>query len=117
MFSGCVSGLNERFQRSKHGSRKNLQRNSKIRVECKEGICNSREKLGEPECFCRKRCKGTMRDDAVRVIAEDVFARWGENGGAMEAGGEVGSEKRPDWKRAKETGAVGESAGMSGAGE
>lgn len=58
-----------------------------------------------------------MRDDAVRVIAKDVFACWGENGGAMEAGGEVGSEKRPDWKRAKETGAVGESAGVSGAGE
>ena len=38
-----------------------------------------------------------MRDDAVRVIAKDVFTCWGENGGAMEAGGEVGSKKGPDW--------------------
>ena len=105
-----VSGFNIRFQRSKHGLRKHLQRNSKIRVEGKEGICNSWEKLGEPEGFCCKCRKGTMRDDAVRVIAKDVFACWGENGGAMEAGGEVGSEKRPNWKRAKETGAVGEIA-------
>ena len=51
------------------------------------------------------------------VIAKDVFARWGENGGAMEAGREVGSEKRPDWKRAQKIGAVGESAGLSSAGE
>ena len=58
-----------------------------------------------------------MRDDAVRVIAKDVFTRWSETGGAMEAGREVGSEKRPDWKRAKKIGAVGESAGLSSAGE
>ena len=47
-----------------------------------------------------------MRDDAVRVIAKDVFACWGKDGGAMEAGGEVGSEKGPDRKRATKTGAV-----------
>ena len=41
------------------------------------------------------------------MIAKNVFASWGENGGAMEAGREVGSEERPDWERAKEIGAVG----------
>ena len=58
-----------------------------------------------------------MRDDAVRVIAKDVFARGRKDGGTMEAGREVGSEKRPDWKRAKKIGAVGESARLSSAGE
>ena len=58
-----------------------------------------------------------MGDDAVRVIAKDVFACWGEDGGAMEAGREVGSEKRPDWKRAKEIGAVGESTRVPSAGK
>lgn len=53
----------------------------------------------------------------MRVVAKDVFARRGENGGAMEAGREVGSEQRPDWKRAQETRAVGEGAGMPGAGK
>lgn len=58
-----------------------------------------------------------MRDDAVRVIAEDVFACGGENGGAMEAGREVGREKRPDWKRAQEIGAMGEIARVSSTGK
>lgn len=58
-----------------------------------------------------------MRDDAVRVITKDVFTCWGENGGAMEAGREVGSEKGPYWKRAEEIGAVGERARMSSAGQ
>ena len=53
----------------------------------------------------------------MRVIAKDVFACWRENGGAMEAGGKVGSEKRPDAKRAEKGGAVGEAARVSGAGE
>ena len=53
----------------------------------------------------------------MRVIAKDVFARRRKDGGTMEAGREVGSEKRPDWKRAKEIGAVGESARLSSAGE
>lgn len=35
----------------------------------------------------------------------------------MEAGREVGSEKRPDWKRAEEVGAVGESARVPSAGK
>ena len=51
------------------------------------------------------------------VIAEDIFACWRENGGAMEAGGEVGSEKRPNSKRAEKGGAVGEVARVSSAGE
>ena len=94
-----------------------LQRNSEIRVEGEEGIRNSWEKLGESECFCRKCRKGPMRDDAVRMIAKYVFACWRESGGAMEASREVRSEKRPDWKRAKEIGAVGQSSRVSGAGE
>ena len=53
----------------------------------------------------------------MRVIAKDVFAGRRENGGAMKAGGEVGSEKRPDSKRAEKGGAVGEAARVSGAGE
>ena len=70
--------------------------------------------MGETQGFRRKRRKGTMRDDAVRVIAKDVFACWRENGGAMEASGEVGSEERPDSKRAEKRGAVGEVARVSG---
>ena len=58
-----------------------------------------------------------MRDNAVWVIAKDVFTCWSKDGGAMEAGREVGSEKRPDWKRAKKIGAVRESARVSSAGK
>ncbi len=99
------------------GIRKYVQRNSKIRVESKERVCDAWEKLGESEGFCREGRKGAMRDDAMRMIAKNVFACWGENGGPMEASGEVGSEERPDWKRAKEIGAVGEGARLSSAGK
>ena len=80
------------------GIGRNVQRNSKIRVESKEGVCDAWEKLGESEGFCREGCKGAMRDDAMRMIAKNVFACWGENGGPMEARGEVGSEERPNRK-------------------
>ena len=53
----------------------------------------------------------------MRVIAKDVFACWRVNGRAVETGGEVGSDMRPDSKRAEEWGAVGESAGVSSVGE
>ncbi len=104
-------------QKRRYGLREYVQRNPKVRVEGEEGICDSWEKLGEPEGFCRKGRKGAMRDDAVRMVAEDIFACRGKNGGAMEASREVGSEKRPDWKRAKEIGAVGESARVSSTGK
>lgn len=58
-----------------------------------------------------------MRDNAVWVIAKNVFSCRGKNGGAMKASREVGSEKRPDRKRATEIGAVGQSSRVSGAGE
>ena len=94
-----------------------VQRDSEVGVESEEGIRDSGEQLGESEGFCRECRKGPVGDDAVRVVAKDVFARRGENGGAMEAGREVGSEQRPDWQRAQEARAVGEGAGMPGAGK
>ena len=112
MYQGSTSSSEEEKRPPKY-----VQGNPKIRVEGKQGIRNSWEKLGESECFCRKCRKGPMRDNAVRVIAKDVFASWSKDGGAMEAGREVGSEKRPDWKRAKKIGAVRESARVSSAGK
>ena len=93
-------------QRWKSKVQEYLQRDSEIRVECEEGVYNSWEKLGESECFCCKCRKGSMRDNAVWVITKNVFPCRGKNGGAMKASREVGSEKRPDRKRATEIGAV-----------
>ena len=101
----------------KRGLRQYVQRNSKIRVESEEGIGNSWEQLGESESFCRKGRKGPMGDDAVRMVAKYVFACRGEKSRAMEAGREVGSEKRPDWERAKKVRAVGKSTRVSSTGK
>lgn len=62
------------FQGGKCGLGEYVQRNSKVGVEGEKSICNSREELREPEGFCRKCCKGPMRDDAMRMIAKNVFA-------------------------------------------
>ena len=98
-------------------SGKYVQRNSKIGVESKKGVRNSGEKVRKSEGLCCECRKGAMRDDAVWVIAEDVLACWGKRSRAMEAGREIGSEKRPDSKRAKEVGAIGEIARVSSAGK
>ena len=53
----------------------------------------------------------------MRMIAEDVFTGRREDLCAMETSGEVGSEKRPDRKRAEEFGAASESARVTGGGK
>lgn len=51
-----------------------------------------------------------MSDDPVGVVAEDVFSVWRQCGGAMEGGGEVVCEERPDAGGAEDCGAEGKSA-------
>lgn len=51
-----------------------------------------------------------MGDNAVGVVAKDVFSIWGERGGAVERGGEVGGEEGPDDGGAEGFGAERESA-------
>ena len=58
-----------------------------------------------------------MRDDAVRVVAEDVFAGWGEFLGAVQARGEVGGEEGPDAEGAEVGRPSGQGAGAAGCGE
>lgn len=73
--------------------------------------------MGEAESFGREGGEGAVADDAVGVVAEDVFAGWGERCGAVEAGGEVRGEEGPDRETADEVGAVGKLARGAGAGE
>ena len=42
----------------------------------------------------------------MRVVAEDVFPRGWERGGAVEAAGKVGREQGPDREGAEEVGTV-----------
>lgn len=58
-----------------------------------------------------------MGDDPVRVVAEDVFPGWGQRGGAVQAGGEVGRKEGPDFGGAEELGPVRKRAGYRGVGE
>ena len=58
-----------------------------------------------------------MRDDAVRVVAEDVFAGWRQFLGAVQAGGEVGGEEGPDAEGAEVGRPSGQGAGAAGCGE
>lgn len=94
-----------------------VEGDAEVGVEGEEGVGDAGEELGEAEGFGREGGEGAVADDAVRVVAEDVFARGRERCGAVEAGGEVGGEEGPDGETADEVGAVGEVARRAGAGE
>lgn len=94
-----------------------VQRDAEVGVQGQQGVGYAGEELGEAHGFGGEGGEGAVRDDAVRVVAEDVLAGWGERGGAVEAGGEVGGEERPEGEGAEEGGAVGQLAGVRGGGE
>ena len=88
-----------------------------IGLERQEGVFDSGEQLGEAEGFGRERGEGAVRDDAVRVVAEDVLAVGGQGSGPVQAGGEVGGEEVPDSRPAQARGAIGDVAAVGGFGE
>jgi hypothetical protein len=52
-----------------------------------------------------------VRDDRVRVVAEDVFSIRGQGSGAVESCGEVGGEEGPDAEGAEGTTVTGRRKG------
>jgi hypothetical protein len=52
-----------------------------------------------------------VRDDHMRVVAEDVFSIWGQGSGAVESCGEVGGEEGPDAEGAEGTTVTGRRKG------
>ena len=94
-----------------------VEGDAEVGVEREEGVCDAGEELGETEGFGGEGGEGPVADDAVRVVAEDVFAGRGQGRGAVEAGGEVRGEEGPDGEAADEVGAVGEGTRCAGVGE
>jgi hypothetical protein len=52
-----------------------------------------------------------VRDDHVRVVAEDLFPIWRQGSGAVESCGEVGGEEGPDAEGAEDTTVTGRRKG------
>ena len=72
-----------------------VERDAKICVEREEGVSNAGEEFGEAEGFCGEGDKGPVRDDTMRVVAEDVFTSWGQFSRPVEPSREVGSKQGP----------------------
>ena len=94
-----------------------VEGDAEVGVEGEEGVGDAGEEVGEAEGVGGEGGEGPVADDAVRVVAEDVFAGGGEGGGAVEPRGEVRGEERPDGEAAEDFGAVGQVAGGAGVGE
>ena len=94
-----------------------VEGDAEVGVEGEEGVGDAGEELGEAERLGHEGGEGAVRDDAVGVVAEDVFAGRGQDLRAVQAGGEVGGEEGPDGEGAEEGGAAGESARVTGGGE
>ena len=94
-----------------------VERDAEVGVQRQQGVGDAWEELGEAEGLGDEGGERPVRDNAVRVVAEDVFAGRGEDLRAVQAGGEVGREEGPDGERAEEGGAPGEGAGVAGGGE
>lgn len=54
-----------------------VQGYAEVGVEGEEGVCDAREQLAKSQGFGGEGGEGAVRDDAVWVVAEDVFAGWG----------------------------------------
>ena len=52
-----------------------VEGDAEVGVKSEQGVGDSREELREADGFGGEGGKGSMGDDAVRVIAEDVFPR------------------------------------------
>ena len=94
-----------------------VERDAEVGVEGQQGVGDAREELGEAEGLGGEGGEGAVRDDAVRVVAEDVFAGWRQFLGAVQAGGEVGGEEGPDAQGAEVGRPSGQGAGAAGCGE
>lgn len=60
-----------------------IEGDAEVGVEGEEGVGDAREELGEAEGFGAEGGEGAVRDYAVGVVAEDVFAGGGKRGGAV----------------------------------
>ena len=94
-----------------------VEGDAEVGVEREQGVGYAWEELGEAEGLGGEGGEGAVRDDAVGVVAEDVFAGRGELFGAVQARGEVGGEEGEYGQAADGFGTMGEVAGGGGVGE
>lgn len=94
-----------------------VQRDAEVAVKGEKRVCDAWEEFRESERFGTKGCKGAVTDDAVGVVAENVFPGRRQFLGAVETGGKVGCEERPDWETTEPVGSVAQVAGCAGFGE
>ena len=83
--------------RQAHGERVvAVQRDAEVGVEGEQRVRDAGVQVGEADGLGAEGGEGAVADDPVRVVPEDVFARGGQRGGAVQAHREVGGEEGPE---------------------
>ncbi|KFY16524.1 hypothetical protein V492_01268 [Pseudogymnoascus sp. VKM F-4246] len=94
-----------------------IKRDAEIRIQREQGIRDPGKQLRESQRLGGEGGEGAVADDPVRVVPEDVFARWAELTGAVQARGEVAGEEGPEFAAAEARGAEAEFPAVPGFGE